>query len=378
MQEEFSRTVLFPLLKAGLALTDTLPTLTDEDAAQLLRFGKRQSILPIMTFALQRCGADPDLTERFRLSSETDLLRYLFMEQALAEISTAFDAAKLPYLPLKGAVMRALYPEPWLRTSSDIDVLVHAEDLDRAVTVLEEKTGFAAGKRSDHDISLMSPQVHLELHFRLYSGETDAQNAMLDTVWSHAQREGEGSRYAMDPAFQVFYHLSHMSRHFRRQGMGIRPVTDLFLMRQRLGEAEETLREMCGRCGLLRFYEAASLLGDVWFAEETHTPLTKELEALCLSGGVFGSAESAVMASRYESGHGLAYIFHRAFLPRSRLEEYYPELKEQPRRLAVYQIKRWFRASTKERGRILQGMKMAKRHETETERFEKLMRSLDL
>ena len=36
----------------------------------------------------------------------------------------SLEKEKIPFLPLKGSVIRSRYPEPWMRTSSDIDVLV--------------------------------------------------------------------------------------------------------------------------------------------------------------------------------------------------------------------------------------------------------------
>ena len=378
MQEGFPESVLFPVLRAGLSLNEDIPALTDSDVSELLQIGKRQSILPVMLYALQRCKADTALTERFQQACEKDVLRFLFMEQAVQQICAALDDASVPYILLKGATIRALYPEPWLRTSSDIDVLVHEDDLEHAIAALEYATDFISGKRSDHDVCMMNAQVHLELHFCLDSGEDGAQGALLTSVWSHTHREGESFCCSMEPAFQTFYHLCHMSRHLRRQGMGIRPVMDLFLLRQNLGREEKPLRELCAQCGLLRFYDATSLLSDVWFGTAQHTPLTQALEAFCLSGGVFGSEESGVIARRREDSSGLSYLLHRIFLPRKRLEAYYPALKDKPNRLAYYQIKRWFRATTKEHERIQKELKILTEERASAEKFEKLMRSLEL
>ena len=42
---------------------------------------------------------------------------------------TSFKIKKvqIPFLPLKGSVIRQYYPEPWMRTSCDIDILVDFE-----------------------------------------------------------------------------------------------------------------------------------------------------------------------------------------------------------------------------------------------------------
>ena len=48
-------------------------------------------------------------------------------------LCSALEEAKIPFLPLKGSVIRKYYPEEWMRTSCDIDVLVRREDLDGTI-----------------------------------------------------------------------------------------------------------------------------------------------------------------------------------------------------------------------------------------------------
>lgn len=77
-------------------------------------------------------------------------------------ISAALEKAQISYIPLKGAVLRHLYPEKNLRTSCDIDLLVHEEDIDETIEIIENNTGFGKGKVRYHDISMVSPYVHLD------------------------------------------------------------------------------------------------------------------------------------------------------------------------------------------------------------------------
>ena len=71
-------------------------------------------------------------------------------------------------MPLKGSVLRASYPQDWMRTSCDIDILVHREDLERAVELLVEKKQYRREVTNLCDVSLYAPSgVHLELHYDL-------------------------------------------------------------------------------------------------------------------------------------------------------------------------------------------------------------------
>jgi hypothetical protein len=70
-------------------------------------------------------GVAARLGGRFRLG----LARHVVMGRDLAALLRALEAARIPVVPLKGAVLgETLYPHPALRAMSDIDVLVRFED----------------------------------------------------------------------------------------------------------------------------------------------------------------------------------------------------------------------------------------------------------
>ena len=64
------------------------------------------------------------------------LYRYMRLEQTLQQLCMLLEEAKIPFIPLKGSVLRNEYPQPWMRTSCDIDILVREEDLERAADAL--------------------------------------------------------------------------------------------------------------------------------------------------------------------------------------------------------------------------------------------------
>ena len=50
--------------------------------------------------------------------------RFEQLNYELTSICRTLERAQVPFIPLKGSVLRQYYPEPWMRTSCDIDVLV--------------------------------------------------------------------------------------------------------------------------------------------------------------------------------------------------------------------------------------------------------------
>ena len=72
------------------------------------------------------------ISKKFAKSMYSALMRYEAMEHEQNRIYALFEKEKIVFVPLKGSVIRKCYDDPWMRTSCDIDVLVHPEDIERA------------------------------------------------------------------------------------------------------------------------------------------------------------------------------------------------------------------------------------------------------
>lgn len=54
----------------------------------------------------------------------------------VSKLLQSFNDNDIPVIILKGMVLRSLFPNPDFRTMSDVDILVHEEDLERIKTLL--------------------------------------------------------------------------------------------------------------------------------------------------------------------------------------------------------------------------------------------------
>lgn len=171
------------------------------------------------------------------ISAESQILwrvvyRYERLNYEYEKLCKALEKAKIPFIPLKGSILRDYYPEPWMRTSCDIDVLIHKKNLARAIAYLSQNLEYVEKERATHDVSLYSPQGnHIELHFDLVE-EGRAKNAInvLNSVWENVSLHKDYLyRYDMDEFF-YYYHIAHMAKHFESGGCGIRPFVDLWIL----------------------------------------------------------------------------------------------------------------------------------------------------
>ena len=340
--------VMFALLRSAVCgglLSDEEKALYDaQQLPQLLHTARRHDVAHLLALGLKK----NDLLDENDRQIETEIFRAVYRYEQLNyemnALCAALEAAQIPFLPLKGAVIRSIYPEPWMRTSCDIDILVHSEDLNRAIFYLSEHLKYTEKERATHDVSMFAPScVHVELHFDLIE-EKRANNAIgvLSGVWDDAARcEGSSFRYQMSDAFFYFYHIAHMAKHFEDGGCGIRPFLDLFLLDH--VEGTDTAQRDCllDRGGLSEFANAARRLSRAWFGGEPADALSEKMQDYILRGGSFGTTDNRVAAKK-RSGGRLKYLLSRMFIPYARLKRYYPILERHKWLTPVMQIRRWF------------------------------------
>ncbi len=341
--------ILFTLLQSQICNTYTsaLPaSLTEEELRALYTLAHRHDVAPIAARALSRhhllgyVGVFDD----FRQAMAEAAYWYEQFRFELSEICRVLSKADIPHIPLKGAVIRTLYPDPWMRTSCDIDVLVQHEHLKKAIDVLTLTLHYRTpGGKKYHDISLLSPNgLLLELHFSIKEN-MHTTDPLLERVWEYSVPQKEdGMTYCMSNEYLFFHVIAHAAYHFRSGGCGIRPLMDLYLMQKNLPINGEILADLLGQSALTSFYSGMCALIGVWFEGQAHTDLTQKAESYILSGGVYGSRKNHEAMQQQDAGSDGQYILRRIFMPYDKLKIKYPILNKCCLLAPFCHIARWF------------------------------------
>ena len=369
---------LFMAIRKGMDIEVPSIELSVEECNEIMQIGERQSIQLIIYRGFKLMNLSQDCLRQHDRSMLKAAYKYIMRSEELNRITGALDNVGIPYIPLKGAVLKQLYPEPELRTSSDIDVLVREKDLDNAVKAVETTTDFKFESRNYHDVQMRVPGTVLEMHFSIKENMANIDK-LLSRAWDFAKPTGSGTRYAFTSEFQIFHVIAHMSYHMVHGGLGIRPFLDLWLLRNKTEFDEEKVRKMCEECGILTFYEKSCRLVNAWMEGRAIPEELASFEEYCLNGGVFGSAES-VNASRMRNKQKGEYVLKRLLVSREVLEEEYPVLKEKQYLLPVYQVDRWMRLlDPKKRSNALKELEGIRGIEREAvDSFDEMLRELGL
>jgi len=153
-------------------------------------------------------------------------IEQLWTQQVRAAADEALrrlDADGVRCIPLKGPLLaERLYPDAAIRPCLDLDLLIHARDVDVATSSLEalgyrreEGPGAQYARRHGHHLLLRRAGTpDLELHFRVYAGfgtVLEASDAFL-----HAEKSSTGTGVPMEvlaPEDEVLYLALHAAGH---------------------------------------------------------------------------------------------------------------------------------------------------------------------
>lgn len=326
----------------------------DKDKLQrIYAIAKSHDIAHIIGSALSnnKLLGEDEISQKFQKQTFLAFYRYESINYSFGQIYKLLEEEKIIFVPLKGAVIRDLYPAPWMRTSCDIDILIHEEDLERAIEALVEKAEFTVkGEKNYHDVSLFSPNgVHLELHFNIKENQ-DNIDRLLSQVWDYCVPIAENDFcYELKNEYFVFHHIAHMSYHFLNGGCGIKPFIDLYLLNDKFEYDIHKAKKLCSLCSLDKFYENVVLLSNVWFGEAAHTQTTKKMQDFLITGGVYGTQKNHISVASKRNGGRFTYMLKRIFMPYRELKYLYPILEKCPLLMPFCHIARWFKIITKGR-----------------------------
>ena len=309
-------------------------------------------LAPMVSYALGIKEVGGGVLGKFLSKQFSAVKRYENFLFETENLRDCFNKANIPFILLKGAVMRDYYTEPWMRTACDIDVLVKEKDSIRAQKLLIKDYGYKYEKKGRHDVSLISKGgVNVELHTKtVEKGRANESNKVLEKIWEYAYPEKDGGfEYKLDDGMFYFYHVAHMAKHFECGGCGLRPFIDLYLLNSDSFNKDLKRRaKLLEEGGLTTFNEKAVKLCKVWFLGDSHDKITSRMEDYVFSGGVYGNFSKAVAVKQQKQGGRFRYLLRRIFLPYDMLKEYYPKLEKRKILLPFYQVKRWFRLLKKQ------------------------------
>ena len=343
----------------GVLYNSSYEGITALDYAQLFEMARRNGVAT--TVADVMC-ARPEVPEEvkklFIKQRMVNLAQQIGREDALKTLYSELDREQLRGIFLKGTLLNELYPLPFIRSMSDVDVYAELEDLDR-VQQLMLRLGYVPGiiGKCNHYEYMLGKMVKVEYHpelvalnsqygecvFRKLHPEAASVAGHMD-VWAHSIPidEHECARQLL-PEYHYVYVIIHMMNHFLTAGTGIRSVMDVWVMNHHYGKEwdRERVNDLLEKFGLTTFEKHALALADRWFdlggltylPDDIDEEMLDSFEAYILDSGTYGSIRHTLTREARNKGRVVGifrYLVKRSFPPYKEMCEAFPVLEKAP------------------------------------------------
>ena len=326
-----------------------IPENFDWDGA--LNTAKEHQIIPMLYYGVQYSGITPpaEIMQKLELTTYKNIAVSQNQLYALEQIYKAFDENKIDYMPLKGSVLKFIYPKPEMRPMGDADILIRQEQYEKIRPIMVN-LGFNEIRESDHELVWDKKGVlHIELHKRLIPSDNKDYYEYYGDGWRFA-RHKENYRYGMRDEDNYIYLFTHYAKHYRYGGIGIRHMTDLYVFAAHSELDYEYIEEELKKLQLLEFYKNTKHTLDVWFGGETPDNMSDFITAKIFGSGSYGTYDAHLVSSAVKSSKSVGSaknikikrLKNAIFLPYEHMCKKYPILIKCPIILPIMWVVRIF------------------------------------
>lgn len=312
------------------------------DWERLYKLSVRHCVANMAFYGLRRMNSDRQPPQEVKQKFQSDYQKALAKEAtqhiAVEQLLNLFEENEIPCLPLKGYLLKYLYPRPDMRLMADVDILFKEEQAKQVKRLMLEQGFSAEHQGGNHDVYYRKPYMNIEMHRRLIA-ENSPYSVYLNKTWARARLKPEFKfTWQLPPEDFYIYLLIHLTKHYTGGGTGIRSFMDIWVYRRRyMDELNwDYIRTELEEIGLREFAKNICGLGEMWFGTGQSNELYEEMTGYIVSSGAYGTRKQSVISSlgiksEKKNPPAKQVYWLRLFFPQLEiLKNSYPFLDTQP------------------------------------------------
>ena len=313
-----------------------MPENIDLDA--LYTFESDQSVANMAYEALQKLGYPEEQLKKFQDDYKLNMLREARFELAGQQVFDALEKAEIPFIPLKGAVLKNLYPNPALRNFTDYDLYI-GDKLSEVEKVMLE-LGYDYDHDTENDMDFVKkPSLHFEMHHSLFTSAYDFDGYFNEPFEKTYLKEGKKYFHLYRNEDFLVHVLAHLYKHFTDGGCGIKQFMDMYVLTKKLELDMDYIHNELEIIGLNGFLETVIRLNAFLFDGEKPDDNLLEIADYVFNCGTFGSVKNNMAleyaqdnedAKKHFGLYKMKYFANRWQLSFSGMKKQYPILGKLP------------------------------------------------
>lgn len=321
------------------------------DLERLYAYQTHQSVANMAYWALKDLDIPADKLKPFEDEYKMTLLREARFEIAGTQVFIELEKQGIPFIPVKGVILKKLYDTESFRSFTDFDIYIG--DKDKETQQVMESLGFELKGRSEYDTKYFKkPSISFEMHRNLFEDDYSF-DGYFDNPLERAVLKPDSKCYYMLKNEDFYIHVfCHLFKHFTFGGCGLRQFMDIYVMDKKLSLDRDYIKSELEKLNLVDFYNTVQQLVGVMFGGEKPDERLLEICDYIFSNGTFGT-DKIIAVNQYNKEKDnndknivtwkIAYFVDRWRLSYSGMKEQYKILEKVPVLLPFCWIHKAFR-----------------------------------
>lgn len=283
---------------------------------------------------------------------KTAIYKTAIQEEEFIQIKKALSKDFVPFLSLKGPLIRKLYPSPEMRTMADLDIIVQKKDLKKVKNIMMSLGYVVKQQGGNHDIYYKKPFMNVEIHRNMIDKSYELSK-YYKNIWTKAiLKDNFSTEHILSDEDTYLFIIAHSAKHYGAGGTGIRSVCDIYFYLKAFKNLDDNyIRNELSNLHLTKYEHHLKSLALGWFE---HEPLQEEdiiVGEYMLHSGVYGVQRNAVVSSialesevrslRYRKWK---FLLKRAFPSYQNMKSLFPSLTYLPFLLPLFYFYRIIKA----------------------------------
>ena len=300
--------------------------------------------------AVKKLSPPEEILKKFEYNYHRMMCRDTRLEIEAQRIFAMLESDKIPYLKLKGIYLKHLYPAPYMRTHSDVDICVSKEDREKLREILTND-GYELEMGLDYHDEYRKDNFYIyEIHSDLLTSKS-AFHSLFEDPFTKAKTDGESQHsYILRDEYFYLHLLVHLYKHFVSEGCGIRLFADLYIFRRNHPDMDEALiNDIIVSYGLEDFQHHVNELIKCFFEGQEYSERYSTLAEFIFTSGEYGHADlkripwiTKSKTANISCTDKIRYFFGNWFPPVKMMKSRYPVLERAPYLLPVCWVRRIF------------------------------------
>lgn len=264
---------------------------------RLYVFQQSQGVANMAYWALKDLNLSPEELKPFEDDYKMNLLREARFEIAGTQVYIELEKNNIPFIPLKGAILKKLYGTESFRSFTDYDLYIGDKEEEAEKVMLSlgfQDEGF---HESQYDRKyIKKPSISFELHRNMFEDDYSF-DGYFDNPFEKAVLKKDSKCFYMLKNEDFYIHvLCHLFKHFTFGGCGMRQFMDIYVMNKKLSLDRDYIKAELAKIDLVDFYDTLQELTQVMFGDEKPDDRLLEICEYIFSNGSFGTDKNIAVS----------------------------------------------------------------------------------